>query len=64
MSSSWDYWSRYNPKRWKPFEMVDEAHAYLNYNGGGAEGRGIIRTYKSIIGTTKHRFESTDREVV
>ena len=63
MSSSWDYWSRYNPKRWKPFEMVDEAHAYTNYNGGPTEGRGIIKTYKDIVGTAKRRFESTDKEV-
>jgi len=57
---SWDYWSRYQEKRWKPFEMVDEAHAYLNYNGGGAEGRGIVKTYMDIIGKAKRQHESKE----
>ena len=66
MSSSWDYWSRYHPKRWDPLKPISDEQMYCNYNGIGGigvEGRSIIRTYNSIIGTTKHRFESTDKEV-
>jgi len=63
MSSSWDYWSRYNPKKWNPFEMVDEAHAYMNYNGGLTEGRGIVKIYKTIVGSAKRRHESAEKEV-
>ena len=42
---------------------ISDEQMYCNYNGIGgigAEGRSIIRTYKSIIGTTKHRFESKE----
>jgi len=63
MNNSWDYWSRYNPKRWDPLKPISDEQIYSNYNGIGgigAEGRSIIRTYKSIIGTTKHRFDSKE----
>ena len=59
---SWGMYERYRKSRWNPFAIVTDAMFMLNYNGCGSE-KGIIRTYKAIIGAAKRRHESAEKEV-